>query len=112
MLGELGIAGCIAFSLIILGAFQNTLEARGIARRLTVDDGLLPWRIVIAMAASYVLLLFMGWGFNFLFWHVWLWCGAFQISALNVLKAQARFSEANEAIELDPQSSTLEVPYA
>jgi len=100
LLGELGIAGAVAFGLMVLGVGQNAFEARRMARQQGAEDDLLPYRTVVAMAAAYVLLLFMGWGFNFLLWHVWLWYGGFQVVALCCLKMQAESSHAIADSEL------------
>ena len=89
VLGELGIAGAVALGLIILGVAQNFLEARRAFRRLDVTDDLLPWRTAVAASAAFVLLIVMGWGLHFAYWHVWLWFGALQATALQCLKAQA-----------------------
>jgi hypothetical protein len=94
LLGELGVAGAVAFGLMILGVGQNTFEARRIGLQSGAEGDLLAYRTVLAMAAAFVLLLFMGWGFNFLFWHVWLWFGGFQAMALCCLKVQAESSHA------------------
>jgi hypothetical protein len=87
LIAELGIAGAIAFGLILWGIAQNTLEARRLIRGTGNRTDTLPYRAVVAMSGTYLLLVVMGWGFNFLFWHVWLWFGGFQVCALRCLKA-------------------------
>ena len=109
LLGELGIAGAIAFSLIVLGVAQNALEARRIARGQSVPEHTLPWRIVVAASAAFLLLLSMGWGFNFLFWHVWLWFGAFQVIALHCLRTEAYGALPNELMPMPIDNRGLEV---
>jgi O-antigen ligase len=103
LLAELGAAGAVSFALIIWGVARNTRDARhfhSIAMELEVDE--FPWRTVIAVASAFFLLLVMAWGFNFLFWHIWLWFGGFQVVALRLLKhqaAQVQFIEEEEATE-------------
>lgn len=109
LLGELGVFGAIAFSLIVLGVVQNTLEARRIARGQSAAGDTLPWRMVVAASAAFLLLLFMGWGFNFLFWHVWLWFGAFQVIALHCLRAEAYGALPNELMPMPIGNKGLEV---
>jgi O-antigen ligase len=99
LLGEYGLAGTIAFALIIWGVAQNAFEARRIARGLGEADDRLAWRTVLAASASFILLLIMGWGFNFLMWHVWLWFGGFQLVALHCLKQRAAFIRSEEGAE-------------
>ena len=88
VLSELGIAGALAFIMIVLGVAQNALDARRIVRGLEVTCSF-PWHVVIAASYSILLLVIMGWGFNFLYWHVWLWFGGFQICAMYCLKKMA-----------------------
>lgn len=109
LLGELGIFGAVAFSLIVLGVAQNTLEARRIARGQSAAEDTLPWRMVVAASAAFLLLLFMGWGFNFLFWHVCLWFGAFQVIALHRLRAEAYGALPNELMLMPIDNKCLEV---
>ena len=99
LLGELGMVGAVVFGLMGLGIAQNTLEARRITRGLRGTDDLFAWRAILAASASYFLLMFMGWGFNFLFWHVWLWFGGFQIIALYCLKQTRQFASEHEDIQ-------------
>ncbi len=95
LLGELGLAGAVAFGAIIFGVFRNFFEARRFRPAYpgsgSVDspEGLLAWHTVGASLAAFVLLLVMAWGFNFLYWYVWLWFGGFQVVALQCLKQQA-----------------------
>jgi len=51
---------------------------------------------VAAAAAAILLLAIMGWGFNFLFWHVWLWFGGFQVVALAVLRQHAAADQRDD----------------
>ena len=57
----------------------------------------MPWHTVLAMSAAFLLLAVMSWGFNFLYWHVWLWFGAFQVAALRVWKEQAAIRNFGES---------------
>jgi hypothetical protein len=109
LLAELGLAGAIAFGLILLGVAQNLWEARRIAQGVSPpSDVSLAWHTVAAMGASVLLLAIMGWGFNFLFWHVWLWFGGFQAVALSCLKQQAESAELGEVFEPDMPIGILE----
>lgn len=92
LLAELGLAGTIAFGLIFLGVGQNTLEAYRLLN-FGSDGDELAWRTVLAASASFLLLAIMSWGFNFLFWHVWLWFGAFQVVAVHCLKNRLFYGE-------------------
>jgi hypothetical protein len=105
LLAELGLAGAIAFALILWGVARNVIEARRITQNFS--GGNLARNTVVAVGASYVVLAIMSWGFNFLFWQVWLWFGGFQLVALQLLKAQAE--EAEEAAA-DSEESWLEEP--
>jgi hypothetical protein len=68
----------------------------------------LAWHTVAAMSATFLLLAIMAWGFNFLFWHVWLWFGGFQAVALSCLKIQTVVAEPNETIVVDVQPTNLQ----
>jgi hypothetical protein len=98
VLAELGAAGAIAFALILWGVVQNTVKARRIARDAIDRSATLPWRIAMAASAAFLLLAIMSWGFNFLFWFVWLWFGGFQIVAMECLSRQSEYADMNEAI--------------
>jgi hypothetical protein len=95
LLAELGVAGAITFFLMLVGVAQNALDARRIVRTTMTADDLLPWHTVLAASASFLLLAIMAWGFNFLFWHVWLWFGGFQVVALRLLSEHATFRQWN-----------------
>jgi len=89
LLGELGIAGAVAFGAIVVGVFRNFFEARRIRPKVDSPESLFAWDAVGACLCSFVLLLVMSWGFNFLYWFVWLWFGGFQVVALQVLRQDA-----------------------
>ena len=108
LLAELGIAGALAFGLILLGVVQNARAARRIAREMAMVDSLLPWHTVMAASAAIGLLAIMGWGFNFLFWHVWLWFGAFQVLGLYCLEEQAALAAAGETVAMEQQCELRE----
>lgn len=96
LLAELGVAGALAFGWMLLAVAQNALEARRVVRSgqwptasdQWVETDSLPWNTVLAAAATFLLLVIMAWGFNFLFWHVWLWFGGFQVVAMQRLYAR------------------------
>jgi O-antigen ligase len=88
LLAELGLAGTIAFGAIVWGIARNAVEAWRLAGG-QAGGSLLPWHAILASSAAFLLLLIMAWGFNFLFWHVWLWFGGFQLVALRCLREQA-----------------------
>jgi len=96
VLAELGLAGTVAFGLILLGVAQNTWEARRIVRDMGAAGHSFAWNTVAAAAAAILLLAIMGWGFNFLFWHVWLWFGGFQVVALAVLRQHAAADQRDD----------------
>jgi O-antigen ligase len=97
LLAELGLAGTLAFGMFLVGAAQNHFEARRLARDMNIEADSLAWHSVAGMSAIFVMLVIMGWGFNFLFWHVWLWFGGFQAVALECLKRQTAHVQENEA---------------
>jgi hypothetical protein len=99
LIAELGASGAIAFGLILFGVLLNALEALRIVRTIALPDKL-AWETVMAASASFLLLAIMAWGFNFLFWHVWLWFGGFQVVALRLLNQQAE--EANQFGRIAP----------
>jgi hypothetical protein len=116
VLAELGLAGMIAFGSIFWGVARNTREARRIVRfagpflsgdfatdlpQNALRDLSFAWQTVAATGAAVLLLAIMGWGFNFLFWHVWLWFGGFQVVALQCLQRQAECVETLAADEYD-----------
>ncbi len=109
LLAELGIAGAVAFGLILWGVAQNTLEAWRIVRYIGKPDDPLAWNAVMAMSATFLLLVIMAWGFNFLFWHVWLWFGGFQAVALYCLKQQAEAAEPYDAYEMGVPTGGLQI---
>ena len=94
LLVELGAVGTIAFLLIVWGVARNTVEAWRLVRHGETAGDSLPWNTVLASSAAFILLLIMAWGFNFLFWHVWLWFGGFQTVALHCLRKQSQGSAA------------------
>ena len=106
LLAELGIAGAVAFGLIVWGVARNTSEARRLMRSWGPFADPLPGHVALAAAAAYVLLLIMAWGFNFLFWYVWLWFGGFQVVALHCLQEQAAQAAACETIAMEPQDES------
>lgn len=124
LLAELGTAGAIAFGLLLWGVARNTWEARRIVRAVEEWQGggsvcpswgespgmralYLAWQTVAAAAAAVLLLAIMGWGFNFLFWHVWLWFGGFQIVALQCLKRQSESLQCEEPIGYGAQDDIV-----
>jgi O-antigen ligase len=107
LLAELGLAGTVAFGLILLGVAQNALEARRIVRSQPELGSLFSHRAVLAMSATVLLLAIMAWGFNFLFWHVWLWFGGFQVCALHCLRNQAKSAALWKTLPFERQSLTF-----
>ena len=97
LLGELGIAGAITFGLILLGVAQNTIDAKRLVH-LNGHAHKLLWDTVLASSAAFVLLAIMAWGFNFLFWNVWLWFGGFQVVALCLLKREAPYLRESQVV--------------
>ena len=98
LLAELGIAGTVAFALMLFGVALNVVEARR-DRAADFSGGRLARSTVVAVGAAYLVLAIMSWGFNFLFWQVWLWFGGFQLVALQLLKSQAEEAPEEEAAE-------------
>jgi hypothetical protein len=107
LLGELGIAGAVAFGAILFGVAGNSLEALRILRRMGNPDDLLPRHTIAAATATFVLLVIMSWGFNFLFWYVWLWFGSFQVIALRCLERQAESAKGGGLSPLEPETGKL-----
>jgi O-antigen ligase len=87
LLAELGLAGAVAFALMLLGVGLNVREARRIGREFS--NGRLARNTVVVVGVAYAVLAVMSWGFNFLFWPVWFWFGGIQLVALQLLKSQA-----------------------
>jgi O-antigen ligase len=125
VLAELGAAGAISFLLILLGVALNVVEARRIVRdfrqRTATDseaptweewrharDVELAWDTVVAIGATILLLAIMSWGFNFLYFHVWLWFGGFQIVGLRCLREMA--ANGPSAGEIATSSPTTRFP--
>ena len=120
LLAELGIAGAIAFASLFWGVGCNIVQARRIARQIRDagsemrDEGsklpgrpssLIPhpsspfaWHTVAAVGAAYFVLAIMSWGFNFLYWQVWLWFGGFQVVALSLLQDAAVLAEQEKCL--------------
>jgi O-antigen ligase len=94
LLAELGLAGAVAFALIFWGVAHNVIVARGIVRDF--PDGRLAWNTVAAVGVAYIVLAIMSWGFNFLFWPLWLWFGGYQLVAVQLLKSQAEEAQQQE----------------
>jgi hypothetical protein len=93
VLGELGLAGAAAFALTLLGVGQNFFEAwRTVHHGGAMADSF-AWHTVAAASAAFLLTAFMGWGLHFLYYHVWLWFGAFQVLGLQCLVAQAQSTQ-------------------
>ena len=70
----------------------------------------LAWDTVAAVGETVLLLAIMSWGFNFLYWHVWLWFGGFQVVALQCLHDQADCFQAFGAPAQQGPASRQEVP--
>ena len=105
LLAELGLAGAIAFASILWGVGRNVVESRRIAQYF-LDPGApgLELDTVAAAGGAYIVLAVMSWGFNFLFWPLWLWFGGFQFVALQLLQSQSE-----EAHEYAPRHAGIEV---
>lgn len=90
LLGELGLVGTLAFVMILISIALNAIDAVKIVQHSMHEDNVdtLAFHTVVASGVSILLLAIMAWGFNFLFWHVWLWFGGFQVVALQLLKRQ------------------------
>jgi hypothetical protein len=108
LLAELGVAGAVTFGLILLGTAQNALEARRIVRGASPIGDPLAWNTVVATSAAFLLLAIMAWGFNFLFWHIWLWLGGFQVVALRLLNEHAENCQWSESNALTLQAGGAE----
>ncbi len=98
LLAELGLAGAIAFASILWGVGRNFSESRRIARYFS-DPGpaKLALDTVAAVGGAYIVLAIMSWGFNFLFWPLWMWFGGFQVVALQLLKSQLEEAQEYES---------------
>ncbi len=88
ILAELGLAGAVAFAAILFCVAKNQREARNIVQFATFDRFDFSRRMVGACSGAFILLAAMAWGFNFLYWHVWLWFSGFQVVALCHLKQE------------------------
>jgi O-antigen ligase len=105
LFSELGLAGVVAFALVLLGVLLNVVQGRrlwkvcergsDVADDESVDADL-AWRTVCASSAAFVVLAVMAWGFNFLFWHVWLWFGCFQVVAFQRLRESAALARLRD----------------
>ena len=109
LLAELGLAGAIAFASILWGVGRNVFESRRIARCFSdPGEARLALDTVAAAGGAYIVLAFMSWGFNFLFWPLWLLFGGFQVVALQVLNRQLEEAQEYESRQAEIEDAWQE----
>ncbi|TSA39780.1 O-antigen ligase family protein [archaeon] len=109
VLGELGTLGALALAGIVLGIAGNMRDVRRVFRSAPTSASIFSYRVSVAVATTFVLLLVMGMGAHYLYDHTWLWFGAFQAIALHCLQQQRAEREAAVApIRLSPCLPTAE----
>jgi O-antigen ligase len=85
VLAELGTLGALAMLMVIGGVIANGVEMRRLTRH-SGPKAAFPRRVAIAVLATLLLLLVLGWGGDNLYRYTWLWFGAFQAIALYCVK--------------------------
>jgi O-antigen ligase len=86
ILSELGLPGTLAFLAIICGFVANHLAIRRIARNLPPGQADFPCRLSGAIMIALVLMFIQGMAGHNLFRPHWVWYGAFQAIALDVVR--------------------------
>jgi len=87
LIAETGTLGVLAFLAIISGIYLNYGEAKRISKQRDPAESRFPHYVCLAVALTVPLLLAMGFGGHNAYRYTWLWYGAFQIIALQVLHA-------------------------
>jgi O-antigen ligase len=90
VLGETGTLGALAFLGIVVCFLANGWEARGLGRKLGKEAGTFSVNLSGAILTALAILLIKGYSDHNLYRYNWLWFGAFQIIAVNCLRAHNR----------------------
>jgi O-antigen ligase len=109
VLGELGTCGLIAFVCLLAAFAANAWQGWRLCRQNPHLKTELSWAIVRATSQTVVLLLLLGLAGHNLYRYTWLWFGAFQALALQLLKERADTLMAGDEEECaDDESRVLE----
>ena len=100
-LGELGTLGALALAGIVVAFVANGLQIRHHGRAVTSTRGRFPVRLSNSILMSILLLLFKGYSDHNLYRYTWLWFGAFQAIALQVMRA--RHEEEEDILDADSE---------
>jgi Lipid A core - O-antigen ligase and related enzymes len=85
LIAETGTLGVLAFLAIVGGIYLNYREAKRISKARDPAESRFPLYVCLAVALAVPLLLAMGFGGHNAYRYTWMWYGAFQIIALQVL---------------------------
>jgi O-antigen ligase len=111
---ELGTLGVMALFYMAFCFWRNAREANRLQRDHPWWEEGFPLSVARAAWLAVVLLLFMGLGGHNLFRYNWLWFGAFQIVALQLLRRRAAAEAAGELLpgEELPEEGRVRYGYA
>ena len=98
-LGELGTLGAVALLGILVGFVANGLGIWRLGHSVTSVSRRFPVRLSNAILISIFLLLFKGYSDHNLYRYNWLWFGAFQAIALQVMRAR----HEEDIFDADPE---------
>jgi hypothetical protein len=106
ILGEMGSIGAVAFTAMVLAYGLNFLEIRRWKRDFPEYCPEFAIRVAGSVGIVVMLLLVMGFGGHNLYRYTWMWFGAFQAAAIQIVRRQAASGEvvapsleqANEAV--------------
>ncbi len=112
VLGELGTLGLIAFTALLAAFGANAVQAWRLGRQNPELKAEFSWAVVRATLQTVVLLLLLGLAGHNLYRYTWLWFGAFQALALQLLKERADVLAATDEEEeaIDPSLAVEAVP--
>jgi O-antigen ligase len=102
VMGELGTAGVIALSAIVLACVLNMREARRIGQSFPELKNSFLYRTCVAVFVAWLMLLLLGWAAHNMFRYTWLWYGAFQGASIRFLRQQAYALSEDAKREVPP----------
>jgi O-antigen ligase len=90
VLAEMGALGALALLGLLFVFWRNALEARRFYRRRPDAPRGLPYHTMRALSLCAMLMVLLGCAGHNLYRYNWLWCAAFQVSALHCVRLQKR----------------------
>ncbi|MGL4594922.1 MAG: O-antigen ligase family protein [Thermoguttaceae bacterium] len=92
--GELGLIGIVGFLMLIFCFLVNHWEMmcyyQFLDRHGHGSDGLYCFRVSLAVVSILIMLLFFGFGGHNGYRYTWIWCAAFQATALSIMQEKVQ----------------------